>query len=81
MTTYETTEGRVHTVIGGDWDTVLGAGEGAKERVVVNMGPQHPSTHGVLRLILELEGETITEARAGNRKACLPWMAFNEFWF
>ncbi|GAA1809514.1 NADH-quinone oxidoreductase subunit D [Luedemannella flava] len=28
------------------------------------MGPQHPSTHGVLRLILELEGETVTEARA-----------------
>ena len=29
------------------------------------MGPQHPSTHGVLRLILELEGETVTEARCG----------------
>jgi NADH-quinone oxidoreductase subunit D len=29
------------------------------------MGPQHPSTHGVLRLILELEGETITELRCG----------------
>jgi NADH-quinone oxidoreductase subunit D len=27
--------------------------------------PQHPSTHGVLRLILELEGETVTEARCG----------------
>jgi NADH-quinone oxidoreductase subunit D len=27
--------------------------------IVVNMGPQHPSTHGVLRVILELEGETI----------------------
>ena len=33
------------------------------ERVVVNMGPQHPSTHGVLRLILELDGETVTQAR------------------
>lgn len=33
------------------------------ERIVVNMGPQHPSTHGVLRLVLELEGETVTEAR------------------
>jgi NADH-quinone oxidoreductase subunit D len=29
------------------------------------MGPQHPSTHGVLRLMLELEGETITELRCG----------------
>ena len=37
----------------------------AGERIVVNMGPQHPSTHGVLRLILEIEGETITEARCG----------------
>jgi NADH-quinone oxidoreductase subunit D len=27
------------------------------------MGPQHPSTHGVLRIVLELEGETVTEAR------------------
>jgi NADH-quinone oxidoreductase subunit D len=29
----------------------------------VNLGPQHPSTHGVLRLVLELEGETVTECR------------------
>jgi len=31
---------------------------------VINMGPQHPSTHGVLRLVLELEGETVTQARS-----------------
>jgi NADH-quinone oxidoreductase subunit D len=63
---YDTTEGaRVFTVTGGDWDTILTPAEGEKERVVVNMGPQHPSTHGVLRLILELEGEVITEARCG----------------
>lgn len=30
--------------------------------IMVNMGPQHPSTHGVLRLILELEGETVLRA-------------------
>jgi len=62
---YDTTEGRVFTVIGQDWDSVLAPDEGEKERIVVNMGPQHPSTHGVLRLILELEGETVTEARCG----------------
>jgi hypothetical protein len=28
------------------------------ENMVLNMGPQHPSTHGVLRLVLELDGET-----------------------
>ena len=59
--------GRVFTVTGQDWDEVVaGVGEaGDAERIVVNMGPQHPSTHGVLRLILELEGETVTEARCG----------------
>ena len=30
--------------------------------MTVNMGPQHPSTHGVLRLVLELSGETVTKA-------------------
>ena len=34
------------------------------ERIVMNLGPQHPSTHGVLRLVLELEGETVTQARS-----------------
>src|SRR5512137_451153 len=29
------------------------------EVLTVNMGPQHPSTHGVLRLVLELDGETV----------------------
>jgi NADH-quinone oxidoreductase subunit D len=60
----ETTEGKVFTVTGGDWESVVGGTETGDERIVVNMGPQHPSTHGVLRLILELEGETVTEARA-----------------
>lgn len=61
---YETTEGRVHTVTGGDWDSVTGAEAGQQERVVVNMGPQHPSTHGVLRMILELDGESVAEVRS-----------------
>lgn len=33
------------------------------EEVQVNMGPQHPSTHGVLRMILSLDGETVVDAR------------------
>jgi NADH-quinone oxidoreductase subunit D len=62
----ETTEGRVFTVTGGDWDELSETvGKADDERIVVNMGPQHPSTHGVLRLILEIDGETVTEARCG----------------
>ncbi|MFZ0716903.1 MAG: NADH dehydrogenase subunit D, partial [Mycobacterium sp.] len=55
-------------VTGQDWNKIVEAarqrGEPG-ERIVVNMGPQHPSTHGVLRLILEIEGETVTDARCG----------------
>ena len=62
----ETTEGTVYSVTGGDWDSLVSEiGEAKEERIVVNMGPQHPSTHGVLRLVLELEGETVTEVRPG----------------
>ena len=61
----ETTEGRIYTLTGGDWDTLLDDTDPlAAERLVVNMGPQHPSTHGVLRLVLEIQGETITDARS-----------------
>ncbi len=45
-------------VDGADWeslDDVVG-----EPTLTINMGPQHPSTHGVLRMILELEGETVT---------------------
>ena len=38
------------------------------ETVLLNMGPQHPSTHGVLRLLLELDGETII--------TCIPDVGF-----
>ncbi|MCX6446330.1 MAG: NADH-quinone oxidoreductase subunit D [Actinobacteria bacterium] len=62
----ETTEGTVFSVTGGDWnELVTEIGATKEEHIVVNMGPQHPSTHGVLRLVLELEGETVTEVRCG----------------
>jgi NADH-quinone oxidoreductase subunit D len=33
-----------------------------KETMIINMGPQHPSTHGVLRIVLELDGEVVVKA-------------------
>jgi NADH-quinone oxidoreductase subunit D len=61
----EAAEGTVYTVMGGDWDDVTaGQSERGDEHIVVNMGPQHPSTHGVLRLIVELDGESVTELRS-----------------
>ncbi len=64
----DTAEGRVYNVGGQDWDEVVRAAQEAGDRsdhehLIVNMGPQHPSTHGVLRLILTLDGETVTELR------------------
>ena len=38
-------------------------GEIRQETMVINMGPQHPSTHGVLRLLLELDGETVIRCK------------------
>ena len=54
-------------------DTVTGAAQ----TMVLNMGPQHPSTHGVLRVVLELNGETVVKAQpdmgylhTGIEKSC-----------
>jgi len=65
-----TAEGRVYNVSGQDWDQLVAAADEAADtpgtgHMVINMGPQHPSTHGVLRLILTLDGETVTECRVG----------------
>ena len=46
-------------VDGADWESlsdVIG-----EESLTINMGPQHPSTHGVLRLVLDLDGEIVTK--------------------
>jgi NADH-quinone oxidoreductase subunit D len=41
----------------------LSTAELRQETMVINMGPQHPSTHGVLRLLLELDGETVVSCK------------------
>jgi NADH-quinone oxidoreductase subunit D len=46
-----------YTVVGGEWQELPDAVE--DDLMVINMGPQHPSTHGVLRLVLTLDGETV----------------------
>ncbi len=46
------------------YGSVTGVDSLATDRLVVNMGPQHPSTHGVLRVLLELDGEEVTAGEA-----------------
>src|SRR6201988_3680263 len=57
--------------------TTVETATGASKTMVLNMGPQHPSTHGVLRVALELDGETIVKAvpdlgylHTGIEKSC-----------
>ena len=50
-------------IVRSEW-TVATMPELRSETMTVNMGPQHPSTHGVLNLVLELSGETIVKADA-----------------
>ena len=47
-----------------DAQKVIELGYSGNERLVMNMGPQHPSAHGVFRMILTLEGETIVAVDA-----------------
>ncbi len=52
---------------GGDWSDIASEAEQmAEERIVVNLGPVHPSTHGVLRLLLEMDGEYVREIRGAT---------------
>jgi NADH-quinone oxidoreductase subunit D len=57
--------------------TVIETAGGPARPMVLNMGPQHPSTHGVLRVVLELDGEIVLSARpdigylhTGIEKSC-----------
>ncbi len=63
----EPAEGAVYTAMGGgDWaDIASEHAERGDETLVINMGPQHPSTHGVLRLMVECDGETVVSIRPG----------------
>jgi NADH-quinone oxidoreductase subunit D len=57
--------------------TTVETATGTAKTMVLNMGPQHPSTHGVLRILLELDGETVVNAvpdigylHTGIEKSC-----------
>jgi NADH-quinone oxidoreductase subunit D len=57
--------------------TTVETATGTAKTMVLNMGPQHPSTHGVLRILLELDGETVVKAvpdlgylHTGIEKSC-----------
>jgi NADH-quinone oxidoreductase subunit D len=60
-----------------DMTTERTQGPDGRETMTINMGPQHPSTHGVLRLVLELDGETVVKCEpvigylhTGIEKSC-----------
>ncbi|QOQ39298.1 NADH-quinone oxidoreductase subunit D [Trueperella pecoris] len=60
-------DARIYEAVGGDWgDIAKDAEELGEEHIVVNLGPVHPSTHGVLRVQVELDGERVNEVRAAT---------------
>jgi len=63
----------------GETTQTVEVGYGGTERLVMNMGPQHPSAHGVFRAILTLEGETVVavEAVIGYLHRCHEKLAEN----
>lgn len=55
------------SVEAGEWAAMAADVESThNDRIAVNMGPVHPSTHGVLRVVVELEGETVKDVRLGT---------------
>ncbi len=62
---------RVPLVTGGDSSVALAEPPSLEldgEHMLINIGPQHPATHGVLRLVLELDGETVVR--------CIPHVGY-----
>ncbi|TFJ95429.1 methionine sulfoxide reductase [Platysternon megacephalum] len=58
--------GQAYYAQGGDFDDISRVQADRNDDImVINFGPHHPSTHGVLRLVLELEGETVVGCRPG----------------
>ncbi len=53
------------------------------EEMIINMGPQHPATHGVLRIILTLDGEIVKHAECviGHLHRAQEWQGQNRTWF
>src|SRR5207302_7009663 len=56
-------QGRLHPSAGPARTLRRAMASTAQETMIINMGPQHPSTHGVLRLVLELDGEYVVSCR------------------
>ena len=63
---------------------IEGGGGLATEEMTLNMGPQHPSTHGVLRIVLRTDGEMILEAvpHIGYLHRCAEKIGemYHDFW-
>ncbi|MEO8166814.1 MAG: NADH-quinone oxidoreductase subunit D, partial [bacterium] len=51
-----------------DQDTTVSIDDPLENTMILNMGPQHPATHGVLRLLVKLDGETVV--------ACVPELGY-----
>ena len=68
---YSPQEALARTELGADQDTT----PGAREPMIINLGPQHPSTHGVLRLVTQLDGEVVRDL---HRNAGQPDQSYSE---
>jgi NADH:ubiquinone oxidoreductase subunit D len=66
-----------------DQDGTQATAELKTDEMIINMGPQHPATHGVLRLLLTLDGEFVkhTEPVLGHLHRAQEWQGQNRTWF